>query len=226
MSIGFYRTAQNTIPLTQRRGIESIDLNEDLILIQASIKDVSETAQYQFQMSLERDIWGMSINTNQQGIIILQLCGHPWTLVIPLPPRPYIFVPGDGSAITNTFSDSLNTKSISYHISDTEGSLSYQLFEKGKLIERLNFNYNDGINTKHIGCNQTFGCAEFESQIRSFEPQYIILNAYSITYDFFKAQNIYLPSFIWSNVHPGKRVKFRISGLSYLDFVRVDYLTT
>src|SRR5262245_16628005 len=69
-------------PWENRRGVETIDYNNNLLLIRASIDDVAHALADRTER-WERDVVGREIILGQFGAFVFRLRGHSWTVVIP-----------------------------------------------------------------------------------------------------------------------------------------------
>jgi hypothetical protein len=120
--------ARAETPLENRRGFETTDYNNSLVLIRASIDEVGNALADRTER-WEQNVLGKEIIVNEQGAFIFRLRGHNWTEVViePFPAGPW----------EQELSSRLATSVISYAVSDTTGSIGYRLYEKGELLEQL-----------------------------------------------------------------------------------------
>ena len=129
------------VPLEQCRGIETIDWNEDLVLVRAQIEQVAQAFTQVRQANLwERDVYEREIEIIGQDFIVFRLRGHSWTLVhgkrilrsrMPLNDE-------DAQALSHL----LHTRAIYFRNSDTGGSIEYHLYDCGESTEKLYFSYD------------------------------------------------------------------------------------
>ncbi len=108
----------------QCRGIESIDLNDNLILVQAPIEQVAQSFKQVRQVARwERDVYGREIEILGCTFAVFQLRGHSWTVLhqltflhkqVPL-----------GEKDIQLLSGLLHTKAIYYLVSDTSGYIRH-----------------------------------------------------------------------------------------------------
>jgi hypothetical protein len=120
--------ARAETPWENRRGFETTDYNNSLVLIRASIDEVGNALADRTER-WEQNVLGKEIIVNEQGAFIFRLRGHNWTEVViePFPAGPW----------EQELSSRLATSVISYAVSDTTGSIGYRLYEKGELLEQL-----------------------------------------------------------------------------------------
>jgi hypothetical protein len=117
-------------PWESRRGIESTDYNNSLILVRASMDQLAN-ALAPHTTRWERDVLGREIVLNRSAAFVFRLRGHGWTIIAPTS-----FGPGlPTQAKEQELSRLLNTRVISYWVTDTCGGIGYQLFENGQQLE-------------------------------------------------------------------------------------------
>jgi hypothetical protein len=198
------------LPPEQRRGIETIDVNDTVILVRANIETVAQAFSWSRQAYIwQRDVYQREIEIVGHSFVIFQFRGQPWTLIkwlyVFLTPQK-IITPEDAK----TLSDLLSTRSIYYRISDTGGTLAYQIYDRGTLVEKL-FHEED---------TET----EFESQLRSLQSEYID-NSYNFVYDIFVEQDIYIPMcFCLETYEVGEKTILEAEGIEAENLERVDYI--
>lgn len=197
----------------ERRGIESIDINQELLFVRAPIESVAEKFSRARRADLwERDIYDRPIEITSESYIVFQFRGHPWTIVQQLKCQPGGLVFGEGDAIT--LSNFLSTRAIYYKCSDTCGYIGYNCYDGGAFAEMLYFEEEISF--------------LFVSQLRELTTEDID-SAFSFTDAFMREQDIYIPLVHYENVKVGDRVNLRLKGatldnLERNDFERVDYI--
>jgi hypothetical protein len=194
----------------KHRGIESIDLNQILVLVKAPIESVAQA----FSQSRQADIWKRDVCECEvefvgQGFIVFQFRGHPWTLVyeVNFVPR---YIPLEKKD-AQTLSRLLNTHAIYYQVSDTSGYIGYDFYENGTCMEMLYFEEGSSL--------------QFQSQSRQLKTE-DIGDAYSFTYDFMMEQDVYIPALQRVVIQQGT-LRLKGSWLENLvcnDFERLDYI--
>lgn len=197
----------------ERRGIESIDINQELLFVRAPIESVAQ----KFSMARRADVWeryiyDRPIEITSESYIVFQFRGHPWTIVQQLKCQPGGLVFGEGDAIT--LSNFLSTRAIYYKCSDTCGYIGYNCYDGGAFAEMLYFEEEISF--------------LFVSQLRELTTEDID-SAFSFTDAFMREQDIYIPLVHYENVKVGDRVNLRLKGatldnLERNDFERVDYI--
>ena len=141
------------IPMLQKRGIDSIDLNDRFILVQAPVEKVSQALCQVRQASIwERDVFEKQVQLTDVCFIVFRFPGHNWTLIheenITVSYSMKNFNPEtlsqqlqnklkeeDAQAI----SAQLQTQAIYYACSDTAGAVEYQLFASGESQEKFTY---------------------------------------------------------------------------------------
>ena len=110
--------------IEERRGIESIDRNQNLLLVRAPIESVAEKLSRARRADVwERDIYDREIEITTESYIVFQFRGHPWTIVEQLNHQPGSLVFGVGDALT--LSSFPSTRALYYTGSDTCGYIGY-----------------------------------------------------------------------------------------------------
>jgi hypothetical protein len=197
----------------ERRGIESIDINQELLFVRAPIESVAEKFSRARRADIwEQDIYDRPIEITSESYIVFQFRGHPWTIVQQLKCQPGGLVFGEGDAIT--LSNFLSTRAIYYKCSDTCGYIGYNCYDGGAFAEMLYFEEEISF--------------LFVSQLRELTTEDID-SAFSFTDAFMREQDIYIPLVHYENMKVGDRVNLRLKGatldnLERNDFERVDYI--
>jgi hypothetical protein len=199
--------------IEERRGIESIDRNQNLLLVRAPIELVAEKLSMARRADVwERDIYDREIEITGESYIVFQFRGHPWTIVEQVKYQPGQLVFGEGDAIT--LSNFLSTRAIYYKCSDTCGYIGYNCYDGGAFAEMLYFEAEISF--------------LFVSDFRELTTENID-SAFRFTFAFMQEQDIYIPNVHYENVKVGDRVNLRPKGptlddLVRSDFERVDYI--
>ncbi len=173
--------AANGIPLEQCRGIEHIDLNDSLFLVQAPIEQVAQAfSQFPQLVLWERDAYEHEIEILGYGLMVFQFRGHPWTLIHQLNFMTYqspLQIPFKDEDI-ELLSRSLHTKAICYQISDSSHNIGYHLYDCGESIESYtqkektaSFNPGSASSKPKISKTLTSSLTTFfESKMSMFPP--------------------------------------------------------
>src|SRR5262245_27582709 len=74
--------ARSQRPWETRRGRETIDYNNNLLLIRAPVEDVARALADRTER-WERDVLGREIVLGQFGVFVFRLREHSWTEVVP-----------------------------------------------------------------------------------------------------------------------------------------------
>ena len=199
--------------IEERRGIETIDRNQNLLLVRAPIESVAEKLSRARRADVwERDIYDREIEITTESYIVFQFRGHPWTIVEQVKYQPYQLVFGEGDAIT--LSNFLSTRAIYYKCSDTCGYIGYNCYDGGAFAEMLYFEEEMDV--------------LFLSNFREVKAE-DIESGFRFTDAFMEEQDIYIPFVHYGNLKVGDRLNLRPKGptlddLVRSDFERVDYL--
>ncbi|MBW4574395.1 MAG: hypothetical protein KME08_03835 [Aphanothece sp. CMT-3BRIN-NPC111] len=197
------------IPIEQRRGIEYIDLNDTIILVKAPIESVEPAFSSSRQADLwQRDVYKREIEIIGHSFIIFQFRGQAWTLI------QWLYVKSHGKTITpedaQTLSNLLYTRAIYYKISDTGGTLEYQIYDDGTLMEKL-------VHEEEIS-------TEFQSQLRSLKAE-DIQRPYGFVYNLVVEQNTYIPMrFAKQYYEVGGRITLELEEIEHENLERMDYI--
>lgn len=121
-------------PWSQRRGIETIDRNAEVILVRAPLNELSNLLATR-AIESRQDVVGAQIEILGAFVFTYQLVGQSWSIMVEG------YVPGYGSptVLHSTqlakLSKHLNQPIIRLLVSDTGCSIGYDLFEHGALVE-------------------------------------------------------------------------------------------
>ena len=213
------------LPIEQRRGIESIDRNDVLILVQSPIEPVARCFTQVRQADLwERDVYEREIEIIGQDFIVFQLRGHPWTVIHGNRILPYRVPLKDEDA--QALSHLLHTRAICYRVSDTCGVIGYHLYHCGESIEKLYFNSygEEEMDEDEDEDMEAQGTCQFQSQLRQLEAE-DIEDPYGFIWNFFQEQDAYVPALYWQEHSTvGQRVTLQMKGLEREDIERMDYV--
>lgn len=218
------------IAVEQRRGIQFLDLNDYLVLGQSPIEQVVQgLCQTRQVNSWERDVYEREIELVEEGsCIIYQFQKHPWTIIQSSSFFPNRMPLQDQDALS--LSDCLHTKAIAYLISDTGGYIGYHFFNCGESIEKFYKEPPEDLSVEEYESDEWFGnefigMCEFRSQLRQIEV-YEINDGYSLTDEFLREQDAYVPAFFWGwSLKVSQKVTIQLKGLEYDSLERMDYLT-
>lgn len=163
------------LPIEERCGLEDIDTIAEGLLVLAPLEQVAEVVA-QLGMRWERDVYGQTIQGC--GLLVFQFQGHGWTGILDasvtdkytrVPTDTFNdyfarFVPNEWNweLQAESLSRLLQTKTIYYSVSDSNGSIGYTYWDNGELMERLE--YEDAI------WEDTHDEQLWESPDRTFEP--------------------------------------------------------
>jgi hypothetical protein len=118
------------IPIEECRGIETIDLNLEYILVRAEVELVAQAfSQLKHMDFWVRDAYNRELELQTESTLIFQFRGHPWSLIYKF----HDLKEEDALRI----SESLDTAAIYYTASDTCATLQYHLYRAGVSIEKF-----------------------------------------------------------------------------------------
>jgi hypothetical protein len=203
--------SDKNMTLEQKRGIESIDLNQTFVFVKAPIETVASAFVRVRQADRwEQDVYDREIVTTGQGFIVFQFQEQTWTSIYN-----FGFVPGCtplDKKDTQTLSSLLQTRTVYYRVSDTGGYIGYELYENGNFIETLDFEEDISF--------------YFQSQNRQLQRE-DMGSVYGFIYDFMVEQDIYIPAIRRVENQQGyvRLLGPELENLERSDFERIDYLT-
>lgn len=123
-----------TRPWSERRGIESIDRNAEVILVRVPLNELSDALAAQ-AVEVRRDVLGSEIEVVGAFVFAYQLVGHAWSIMV----RARVWRASDISVLRSSglaqLSRQLKQPVIRLLVSDTGGKIGYDLFENGELVE-------------------------------------------------------------------------------------------
>ncbi len=141
------------IPVSQWRGIDSIDLNDHCVIVNAPIEEVSQ-ALYQIRNAniWQKDVFEKEIEMTDICFIVFQFPGHSWTAIrdqnitvsydfnnldVELIQQQWQNKVNEKDA--NGISEILQTKAIYFSCSDTADTICYEVFDCGEIVEEFYF---------------------------------------------------------------------------------------
>lgn len=228
-SIGFCftNTDNEGVPIEQRRGIELLDLNDYLILIQAPIEQVGQAlCQTRQVTSWQRNVYEQEIElVDQESTLIFQFRKHHWTIIGLnwfFPNTMYL----DDEAV-QLLSAWMHTKAIIYLVSDGGGSTGYHFYNCGEFLER--FSYDEDEPTEETNADEdeteSMRVYKFCSQLRRKEA-HEIGDLYTFINEFLQEQDAYAPACkLEMSLKVGQKVTLKMKGIERDDLERMDYIT-
>lgn len=121
-----------TRPWSERRGIESIDRNAEVILLRVPLNELSDALAAR-AIASRRNVMGAKIEVSGPSVLAYQLPEHSWSIMV----RVYGFHKPSvlQSSALAQLSRQLKQPIIRLLVSDTGGTIGYDLFENGELVE-------------------------------------------------------------------------------------------
>jgi hypothetical protein len=161
----------------EARGVQEFNCDDVQLLVHAPIDAVTSAwAKAMGAKRTQRDVLGQTVTISRSTHLLVQLKGHPWTIIAAC-----VFNPGNmlGPANAKAIAKSAATKAISYVSSDTAGICEYELFNAaGKSVER--FRMSDSI--------------EFRSEARKVRAPALGSESLPFVNDFFRDQDAFAPA--------------------------------
>jgi hypothetical protein len=143
---------------SERRGIESIDRNAQVVLVKVPLNELSDALAAK-AIASQRNVIAAEIEVSSAFVFAYQLVGHSWSIMIPGVGYPSILQSSELSQL----SKQLRQPIINLLVSDGGGENGYDLFEGGELVDY--FRGSDGESTDDAN--------EYEIQ-----PQRYVLSPY------------------------------------------------
>lgn len=216
------------VPIEKCRGIENIDTNDAMLVVQASVELVANSLSTQKNiLDWKRDIFDREIEVPDFSFLVFQFLEHSWTIVygfysLPRQGASYSVLPSVGEQEANFLSASLQTKSIVYEVSDTGNYIKYQFFNSGQSIEH--FFYTAETEEPDDYEQDWQGTYRFQSCSRQLQKEDIGY-PHRFVDQFLREQEVYIPSIpIWYRLHAGERVTLRNMVKGNMEFERMDCL--
>ena len=200
---------ENDFSIEEWRGISNSDENIRYILVEAPVELVAQT----YYRLKSMNVWlpntyGNKIVIQPNSILVFRFRGHKWSVIYE-PSNVYSgeIIPTEEDALK--ISELLNTAAIFYVNSDTSGYIAYDFYDKGVLLERLDY--------------QEYSEIKFESQLRVLDPKDIY--GYDLTYNFLSDRGAYIPCLYEENFFiPEKERILQMNKLLPNEMERMDYL--
>ena len=220
------RDKADRISWRQCRGIETVDLNDDLVLVQAPTEQVAQAlSQLRQVVYWKRDVYEREIVIQGHGLIVFRLQGHPWTLIRELPIKKYNVLLEEKDA--QSLSSLLGTKAMFYQVSDTASNIGYYLYNCGELMEKLFYTSEceEELDEEDEDEETNHGTYQFQSQLRSIKVEKI-KNPYSFIENFFWQQDVYIPALYTRMIfRVGQRFSLQMKEINQPDELeRMDYM--
>jgi hypothetical protein len=120
-----------TRPWSERRGIESIDRNDAVVLVKVPLYQLSDVLTEK-AIASQRNVIGAEIEVSGAFVFAYQLVGHPWSILIS---GHWSYPSILESSELAQLSKQLGQAVINLFVSDSAGEIGYDLFEGGELVE-------------------------------------------------------------------------------------------
>lgn len=209
-------------PIEERCGLEDTDTVMDGLLILAPLDRVVE-AVAQLGVQWQRDVYGQTLRGC--GLFVFQFRGHAWTGILDGYMTDYREDFDGFATFANdewkwesqcvSLSQKLNTRTIHYSCSDHSGAIGYACWEKGTLMERLE--YDDEI------WEDTHDEALWEVPDRPAEPHLFESRLRQLTAAEIKNSSDFVEDFLCEQ-KAYAATRFSRFNFQSEDFVRVDYI--
>jgi len=195
------------------RGIGSFHVNESAILVRGDTNRVAETFSIMFGGTKVPDILDKQITLSRSLFFLIHFKGGPWTAIL----EAFIHEKGEPLSVEQAIklSASLKTQVFYYEMSNTAGTLSYSLFDRGKRIERLMYPRELFIPAGEALTEESEEMPEviFESQLGAFSAD-DIKDPYGFTHETIEDHKAFIPGWgrIYKFSNPNDRVRVQIEG--------------
>lgn len=218
---------QRKLPVCEWRGLVSDNLNDRLILVQATVAQAAEALCHVRGATVwEQNVFEQEVELTNECFVIFQFAGHTWTVIHEK--NIYSWHDGLNSQDAQRLSQHLQVKVIYYSVSDTAGAIGYELYESGELMEEFDsycdHDYRDQMESggePDTIYGRSWKLYSKLRQINSSEIQ----QEFDFVDAFFKSQDAYVPA--WGGLShicgTGKRRKLQVTGLDPAD-LQMDYV--
>ena len=218
---------QRRSPVAVWRGLVSDNLNDFLILVQATVDEVAAAfCQVRGATVWEKDVFEHEVELTNQCFVVFQFTGHPWTLIHE--ENVYSWSKSLNREDAEAISQHLRAKAIYYGVSDTAGAIGYDLYQSGSLMESFDsccdYDFDDEIESGGEP-DTTYGSRwKLYSKLRHPNPNEIKRD-FDFVDAFFRAQDAYVPAWGggWRTCGTGQRRRLQVTGLDP-DDLRMDYV--
>ncbi|BAY82573.1 ankyrin [Calothrix parasitica NIES-267] len=151
------------IPVSQWRGIDTIELNDHSVIVKASVEEVSEALYQIWNANIwQKDVFEKEIEITDICFIVFQFPGHSWTAIrgqnltvlydfnnlnVELIKQQWQNPINEQNA--KDTSKLLKTKAIDFGCNDTFGAVGYSVFDSGELVEEFSYCCNSDFSKKN-----------------------------------------------------------------------------
>lgn len=201
--------------LMKARGVATFDYDNSMLLVRESVEQVAEEFVSIRKAALwEKGVQNAELTLTENCFFVFQLFGHAWSEIVQIgiaDVAKYLRESERRTRDAKALSRRLKTRAIAYAVSDTALAYHYELYEAGKLLERLNA-YEDVV--------------EFESTLRDTPKS--IKNVERFIDGFFRDQDAFEPGLRFAHIvgrissEPGERVEL---GDTMGQFERMDFVS-
>jgi ankyrin repeat protein len=213
--------------ISDMRGVASFDGNDSMVLVRAPVEAVAEKLASRREAEVwQRDVYGAEVELTNRCYRVYRFEGHEWTIIedefVHAVDRGRI---GDEDA--QALSEVLEAPALFFYNSDTAGCVGYQLFEGGRLVERLDHGGDefeeaedwDDDSEEERGEDVRFESTRRELSDEQREDPYEVVNSLLRELDAFAP----CCSGGWGG-EAGQQRTLEINGLEAADFERMDFV--
>ncbi len=194
------------------RGVEEFNTNDIQMLANAPIDTVTAAwAKQTRAKQVLRNVVGQSVTASKSSYLVIQLTGHPWTIIaqcVRNPPKTL------DEKDAKTLAKAMKTKVIFFSESDTAGYCEYELFDAAGKSRELFRMYNE---------------MEFRSDVRGRKAPPLGPLSLPFVDDFFRSQDAFAPAcsieFSAGHMRPGDQLELKqwdqipADAIAQIDFV-------
>ncbi len=213
-------------PLRELRGIGCTDSNDTMVLVKAGVEEVAAAFQEHRGAEVwQRNAYGEEIELTNRCFVVFRFAGHGWTTLR----DEHVHLADAGRVAeedARVISEKLGARAIFFFNSDTAGSVGYSLFERGELVEKLDYGERFGAECDLDAADDDVedDDTRFESTRRDLEASEID-DPWDFADAFLKEEDAFAPS--WSGgwcAKAGDRRVLQIGGIEADEFERMDFV--
>ncbi|NJO52450.1 MAG: hypothetical protein HC840_27050 [Leptolyngbyaceae cyanobacterium RM2_2_4] len=172
-------------PWSTRRGIETTDYNNFVILVRAGLSSLADFLSARAVETVPDPI-GQTVTVGNENAFAFQLQEHPWSIVIGTSALEQLPVP---------LSQTLGVDVIAYTCSDTAGCIGYELYRQGTVVEEYAAGSDEPLH--------------FHSDIRQVDDM-LLEDCYAFIEEFFLDHDAYEPGISYQQFFDIAYPQFRL----------------
>lgn len=169
-----------TRPWSQRRGIETVDRNAEVFLVRVPLEELFNYLELR-AIESKRDVMDSEIEVLDDFVLAYQIAGQSWSVIVngyvlkeSYSNYPSVMQPSRLAQISKQFQQ----PAIRLQVSDTEGTIGYDLFENGELVECFRGASNPFEVPEEFGVPLQQIVITVRQEIAGFDPELLEQTAY------------------------------------------------